>query len=204
MTQYPGTAAMDFTPPNQIPVVVPKIEPSGTPLRPVSSLDLGVISALLALLALLLARIVHMLLHDHLAARHLRPRIVDGGYLHNRRLSDIRLEDQCYHDISSAQTHGSHGQQPESCISYMTAAATIASDAVDMAGCAARQSFQAMKSFGDTAAGLNQVCSSELERVQDEEAGYYSCESSGSDTEIEEPCPHRPRRVRKGSSFRTE
>lgn len=200
MTQYPGTAAMDFTPPNHIPVAIPKAEPDGTPLNPISSLDLGVVSALLALLALLLARIVHMLLHDYVAARQLRPRIVDVGRLHNRRLSDTRLEDECRHDISSAQKPSSHGQQLGSCIEYVTAAATVASDAVDMAGCAARQSFQAIKDFGDTAAGLNQVWSSELERVQDEEAGYYSCESSGSETEVEALCRRRSRRAQEKGS----
>ncbi|KXJ97684.1 hypothetical protein Micbo1qcDRAFT_200342 [Microdochium bolleyi] len=167
-----------------------------------SALDLGILSALLAVLALALARIAHILLGDYMATRHLQPRSGPGDAPSHRQLVHIRREEEdCRHDTTAQRFLP--GRIPDSSPPYadlMASAELLAANAIDFVVETARRGVEVAHEIRQNAADLVQAWSGDILKVQDEEAAYHSSEDSNGSTETEDLCRHRVVRPRRSSS----
>ncbi|KAJ1337493.1 hypothetical protein MN608_00345 [Microdochium nivale] len=206
MTSSPGsTFVRSSLPGHNQDDTVPNGPSDSTLANSVSNLELGILSFLLAILSLVLARIVHMLAVDYsMTARReeqQRQPPSPGEVTPHPRVADIRQDDgNCHHD-TTVQTflprESSETSSPNT--DLMAAGASFAAMALDFAGETALRGVQMLQEIGRNTADLNKAWSGDLPNTQDEEAGGDSYEDSGSSTEVEEWCRRRDARPRRSS-----
>lgn len=155
---------------------VPKGFSSFITTEPVSNVELGALSALLALLVLLLARVVHLLLLDHTLIRTYHRHPNNPSY---PRLVSIK-DENCNHDVSAQASSANvylRNNKPTPKSDFAASASSIASSARDLVEDNVRKGVEMVKEMGQAATDFGDAWSGELLAVPDEEEAYHSCGS---------------------------